>query len=207
MPKDLYDLKMDYLEYLEVELHRSQKTIQNYDHYLERFVDFVDTQCPTCMPSDITMDIVRKYRVSLNRRKVDRTDDTLRISTQNYHAIALRNFLKYLAKNDIPTLAAEKIDIGKNPEQPVTFLEDDELVRLVEAADGTDWTSLRDRAIVELLFSAGLRVSEIVALDRDSINLERQEFSVRGKGGAVRIVFISDAAKKSLENYLQTKVI
>ncbi len=205
MAKDLYDLKMEYLEYLESELHRSQKTIQNYDHYLERFVDFVDTHCQSCDPGDITMDIVRKYRVFLNRQTVPHTGEPLSIATQNYHAIALRNFLKYLAKNDIPTLSAEKIDIGKNPEQPVTFLEDDEIIRLISAADGSDVSSLRDRAILELLFSAGLRVSEIVALDRESINLDRQEFSVRGKGGAVRIVFISDAAKKALELYLNRR--
>ncbi len=201
MKSDLYDLLIDYLEHLEVELHRSQKTVENYEHYLSRFITFCDEKYNITRPHKITLDIVRKYRVYLNR--CETADGTyFKTSTQNYHVIALRNFLKYLAKRDIPTLAAEKIDVGKNPEREVAFLEPEEVDRLLHAANGPDLASLRDRALLELLFSAGLRVSEIVSIDRDDINLERQEFSVRGKGDKIRVVFISDTAKKTLGHYL-----
>lgn len=204
MKKDLYDLLIDYLEYLEVEMHRSQKTIENYNHYLERFITFADENFHITHPSQITMDIVRKYRIFLHRYQT--TDkECFRLSTQNYHVIALRNFLKYMAKIDIPTLAATKIEVGKNPEKPVEFLDPEEVDRLLNAAHGSHIAALRDRALLELLFSAGLRVSELVSLDRDHINLERQEFSIRGKGGKVRIVFISDTAKTALSKYLDKR--
>lgn len=204
MTYDLYDLQIDYLEYLEVELNRSQKTIENYAHYLSRFVEFCDEQYNITAPEKITLDIVRKYRINLNRRETA-DGHYFKISTQNYHVIALRNFLKYLAKRDIITLASEKIDVGKNPDREVEFLDPEEVDRLLHAADGPDIGSLRDRALLELLFSAGLRVSEIVSIDRDDINLERQEFSVRGKGGKIRIVFISNTAKISLDHYLNKR--
>lgn len=202
MAKDLYDLKMDYMEYLESELHRSQKTVQNYGHYLERFIDFMDEHYGVCAPADITLERVRKYRVFLHRKTSGATGESLRASTQNYHVIALRGFLKYLAKNDISSLSAEKIDVGKNPQQAVEFLEEDEIARLLDAANGDHAAALRDRAILEMLFSAGLRVSELVALDRDRVNMDRQEFSVRGKGGKVRIVFLSDTATAALRRYM-----
>lgn len=204
MKKDLYDLLIDYLEYLEVELHRSQKTIENYNHYLERFISYADEKFGVTDPSQITLDIVRKYRIFLHRHQTS-DKSTFRPSTQNYHVIALRNFLKYLAKIDIATLAAEKLEVGKNPEKPVEFLDPLEIDRLLTAASGTNISALRDRALLELLFSAGLRVSELVSLDRENINLERQEFSIRGKGGKVRIVFISDTAKTALGHYLQKR--
>lgn len=201
MTHDLYDLQVDYLEYLEVELNRSQKTVENYAHYLARFVEFCDEKYAITAPEKITLDVVRKYRIHLNRLETS-NGHYFKISTQNYHVIALRNFLKYLAKRDIATLAPEKIDVGKNPDREVEFLEPTEVDRLLHAANGPDLGSLRDRALLELLFSGGLRVSEIVSIDREDINLERQEFSVRGKGNKIRIVFISDTAKKSLTYYL-----
>ena len=204
MKKDLYDLLIDYLEYLEVELHRSQKTIENYNHYLDRFISFADAEFNVTQPEQITLDVVRKYRIYLHRHQTA-DKETFRPSTQNYHVIALRNFLKYLAKMDIATLSAEKLEVGKNPEQPVEFLDPEEVERLLNAANGTHTSALRDRALLELLFSAGLRVSELVSLDREHINLERQEFSIRGKGGKVRIVFISDTAKSALMFYLQKR--
>lgn len=195
------DLLNDFLEHLEVEQNRSQKTIENYKHYLERFLDWTKVKSP----SDISLDVVRKYRIQLNRF-VDLNGKSLKKITQNYHVIAIRNFLKYLAKRDIPTLSAEKIEVGRNPTQEIEFLESDELERLLESANGESLKDLRDRAILELLFSTGLRVSELTNTMRHQINLKRQEFSVRGKGDKMRIVFISDSAKKALEKYLAKRL-
>lgn len=193
-------LLTDFLEHLEIELNRSQKTIENYDHYLKRFLQWSDID----RPEQITDELVRKYRLYLNRLTDDQGNSLKRV-TQNYHIIAIRNFLKYLAKRDIKTLAAEKIEVGKNPSQAIEFLEPDELERLLKSAEGLDFKSLRDKAILELLFSAGLRVSELVSVNRDQINLARQEFSIRGKGGKIRIVFISDSAKQALEKYFEKR--
>ena len=194
---DIEKLVIDYLEYLEVELGRSQKTIENYRHYLARFIQWSGAK----RPQDITLDATRKYRIALNRF-ADEHGDGLKKATQNYHVIALRNCLRYLAKRDIASLSAEKIEVGKNPSSAVEFLDASELDRLLESANGEDIKSLRDRAILELLFSAGLRVSELTSLNREQVNLSRQEFSIKGKGGKIRIVFISDTAKKALEKYL-----
>ncbi len=197
----LDDFLKDFLEYLEIERNRSPKTLENYRHYLERFFSFAKIN----KPAEITDEAVRKFRLHLNRYE-DKKGHGLKKITQNYHVIALRNFLKYLAKRDIKTLQAEKIEVGKNPSHEIEFLEVEELDRLLNAAAGDDLKSLRDRAILELLFSAGLRVSELVNISRDQINLNKQEFSVRGKGGKIRIVFVSDTAKKALEKYLDKRM-
>lgn len=194
---NLRQLKTQYLEYLEIEKDRSQKTVENYDHYLERFLKWAEIGSP----GEITDELVRNYRLFLNRQ-TDERGKPLKKITQNYHVIALRNFLKYLAKRDIKTLAAEKIELGKTARQEVEFLEAEEVDRIFEAASGAGLKSLRDRAILELLYSSGLRVSELVNLNRDQVNLKTQEFSVRGKGGKIRVVFISDRAKDALERYL-----
>lgn len=196
----LCDLLKDFLEYLEIERNRSQKTIENYRHYLERFFDFAKID----KPAEITDEAVRKFRLYLNRYK-DKQGRELKKITQNYHVIALRNFLKYLAKRDIKALQAEKIEVGKNPTHEIEFLEPEELDRLLNAASGDNLKTLRDRAILELLFSAGLRVSELVNTSREQVNLDKQEFSVRGKGGKIRIVFVSDTAKKALGKYLDKR--
>ncbi len=195
------ELLNDFLEYLEIERGRSPKTLENYRHYLSRFFDFAKIE----KPAEITDEAVRKFRLHLNRYK-DRKGRELKKITQNYHVIALRNFLKYLAKRDIKALQAEKIEVGKNPTHEIEFLEAEELDRLLEAASGDDLKILRDRAILELLFSAGLRVSELVNINREQINLNKQEFSVRGKGGKIRIVFVSDTAKKALQKYLGKRI-
>ncbi|GBE16863.1 tyrosine recombinase XerC [bacterium BMS3Abin15] len=197
---DLNKLLADFLEYLEIERNRSQKTIENYSHYLKRFFNWAGAKSP----KDITYELVRKYRLHLNRFQ-NNNGKGLKKITQNYHVIALRNFLKYLSKQDIKTLSAEKIEVGKNPSQIVEFLEPEELDRFLNSASGGDLKSLRDRAILELLFSAGLRVSELVNINRDQINLKKQEFSVRGKGGKIRIVFVSDTARNALEKYLDKR--
>ncbi len=202
---NLDDLFLDYLEHLEVEKNNSQKTVENYNHYLRRFLAFAEDKFKIEKPQDITLDVVRKYRIYLNRLKVNK-DNTLKVSTQNYHIIALRNFLKYLTKRDIESLSAEKIDVGKNPSRQIEFLTSEEVERLLSSAKGEDLASLRDRALLELLFSTGLRVSELVALDREHLNLKRQEFSVRGKGDKIRIVFVSDTARNALENYLNKRM-
>jgi len=197
---EITKLLKEFLEYLEIEKNRSRKTVENYNHYLGRFFGWAKVN----RPADITDELVRKYRLYLNRLE-DEKGRTLKKITQNYHVIALRNFLKYLAKRDIPALQAEKIEVGKNPTQQIDFLEEEELERLFAAADGADLKSLRDKSILELLFSAGLRVSELASLNRDQVNIGKQEFSVRGKGGKVRIVFISDTAKGALRKYLEKR--
>ena len=193
----LSKLLTDFLEYLEIERSRSNKTIENYHHYLRRFLSWTKISSP----EEITNELVHSYRLYLNRL-VDEKGATLKRSTQNYHLIAIRSFLKYLSKRDIKSLACEKIEVGKNPSHEIEFLDGDEVERLLQSANKPDIKSLRDRAILELLFSAGLRVSELANLSRDQVNLERQEFSVRGKGDKIRIVFVSDTAKSALEKYL-----
>jgi site-specific recombinase XerD len=197
---NINQLLTGFLEYLEIERNRSQKTIENYHHYLGRFLKWSGANDP----KDITMDQVRKFRIYLNRYQDEKGNELKKI-TQNYHIIALRSFIKYLSKRDISVLSAEKIEVGKSPAPMVEFLDSSELERLLNAASGEDRKSLRDRAILELLFSAGLRVSELVSINRDQINLKNQEFSVRGKGSKVRIVFVSDTAKKALEKYLEKR--
>ena len=190
----------DYLDYLEVEKNRSKKTRENYGRYLRRFLEWAKIDSP----SEITADFVRKYRLYLNRLEESGRAPLKKI-TQNYHIIALRNFLKYLAKRDMKVLPAEKIELAKQPARQVEFLEADELERLFGAPEGDSFKHLRDRAILELLFSTGLRVSELCALDRDSLNLKKNEFSVRGKGEKIRVVFLSVTAKEALKKYLEKR--
>ena len=197
---DLQTLKTDFLEYCEIEKNRSQLTIRNYDHYLTRFLNWSKTKDP----KDINLELVRKYRLYLNRL-TNSKGITLKKITQNYHIIALRAFLKYLAKRDIKTLAAEKIELAKIPERTVEFLEDDELEKLLSSPNTSKKQGLRDRAILELLFSAGLRVSELTSLTRNQVNLKKDEFTVRGKGDKPRVVFLSDSAKFWLGKYLETR--
>lgn len=197
---NLQKLFNEFLEYLEIEKNRSPKTIENYRHYLARFFSWAKIS----QPSEITDDLIRNYRLYLNRFK-DEKGRIIKKITQNYHIIALRNFLKYLAKRNVPVMAAEKIEVGKNPEHQIEFLENEEIERLFSAAGDGDIKSMRDRAILELLFSSGLRVSELVNLNRDQANVAKQEFSVRGKGDKMRIVFISDAAASALKKYLDKR--
>ncbi len=199
--KQIQKLLTDFLEYLELEKGRSQRTLRNYDFYLNRFLDWAKSPSP----KDITLPLVRKFRLHLNRTIEGRGNDGPKVTTQNYHLIALRSFLKYLAKRDIKTLAPEKIELAKQPERHVEFLEEDELVRLLEAAKGSDLLSLRDRAVLELLFSTGLRVSEAAKLDIEDINLKRSEFTVTGKGSKRRIVFMSERAREALKRYLDKR--
>lgn len=186
----------DYLNHLEIEKNRSRKTIENYNRYLRRFFDYAKIDSPT----SISNDVVRNYRLHLNR-----ITPPLKKITQAYHLIALRNFLKYLAKRDVKTLTADKIELGKVGDRHIDFLENEEVERLLDSANGNSVKNLRDKALLELLFSTGLRVSELCSLNKESVNLKRGEFAVRGKGDKVRVVFLSEPARRSLENYISKR--
>jgi site-specific recombinase XerD len=192
--------KTDFLEYMEIEQNRSQKTIRNYDHYLTRLIDFAGD----IKVADIDDELIRKWRLWLNRLGTN-TSDELGKTTQNYHLIALRSFLKYCAKRNIPALAADKVDLARTRRKQVTFLNEEELERIFDQPDTATLGGARDRAILELLFSSGLRVSELVGLDRDHINLKRREFMVRGKGQKDRPIFISQAAAEWVSYYLEKR--
>ncbi len=196
----LSELVTDFLEHLEVEQNRSQKTISNYDHYLQRLVEFSGD----CDIQKLDAEMIRQWRLHLNRTK-DSTGHELTKTTQNYHLIALRSFLKYLAKRDIAALDSAKIELAKTVRPKVTFLETEEVERLLDAIDTSNPVGLRDRAIIELLFSGGLRVSELVDLNIDHINLDRREFMVRGKGQKDRPIFISEQAATWIDRYLKTR--
>lgn len=193
-------LLTEYLDALEIELNRSRLTRRNYQHYLKRFFDFTKVS----EPADITIDRVRRFRLHLNRLEA-RDGSLLERSTQQYHLIALRNFLRYLAKRDIPALAPEKIELGKTGERAIEMVETEDIGRMLASFKASDIQSLRDSAILETLFSTGLRVSELCALDRDPAALGRGEFSVRGKGGKIRVVFLSSRAKEALNAYLKAR--
>lgn len=192
--------KTTFLEYLEIEQNRSQKTIANYDHYLTRIIDFAGD----IKVEDIDQEMVRKWRLWLNRLGTN-TSDELQKTTQNYHLIALRSFLRFCAKRDIAALPPDKIELARTVRKQVTFLNEEELKRLFEQPKLDTLPGLRDRAILELLFSSGLRVSELVGLDREHINLKRREFMVRGKGQKDRPVFISPDAAFWVQKYLDQR--
>jgi site-specific recombinase XerD len=194
------ELIMDFIEHLEVERGRSQKTAENYYLYLQRLIEFAgDEKIET-----INAELVRKWRLWLNRYKNDQGDELSPI-TQSYHLIALRSFLGYCSKRNIETLTPEKIELPKVKKKQVTFLDSDEMERLIDAVDISTPIGLRDRAIIELLYSSGLRVSELCNLNRDHINLKRGEFMVRGKGQKDRPVFISPEATEWLATYIETR--
>lgn len=218
MTKTLQNYLREFMEYLEIEKNRSDKTTQNYNFYLSRFLDWFGGDKK---PEKITAEDVRQFRLWLNRL-FDVHGEPLKKNTQNYHLIALRSFLKYLAKRDIETLAPEKIELMKMPDREVSFLEGSDLNLILEAPFKNINLKLiktkeskqmppavliahRDKAILEMLFSTGLRVSELTKLKKDSLNLKKDEFTVTGKGRKSRIVFLSDQAKYWLKKYLEIR--
>ena len=196
----LKDLKREFLEYIEIERGRSLKTVENYDRYLSRFFDFAKIDSP----KKIDDAVVREFRLWLNRqtaRDGKLGKETLKKKTQNYYLIALRSFLKYLMKRNVESLSPERIELAKVSERHLDLISVEELGRILEAPEGDDVKVLRDKAILEMLFSTGLRVSELCSLPRD-LDLGKDEFSVRGKGEKVRVVFLSDSAKTAVKKYL-----
>jgi site-specific recombinase XerD len=198
---DLDSTIHEYLEYLAIERGRSKKTIANYSHYLTRLIDYAGE----INVQDINPDLVHKWRLWLHELGTEHSDE-LSKATQNYHLIALRNFLKFCHKRGYKAMSADQIELAKVARTQVTFLNHDELARLLEQPSTKDETGLRDKAILELLYSSGLRVNELVNLDRGHINLKRGEFSVRGKGQKDRPVFISGQASQWLQLYLNQRI-
>jgi site-specific recombinase XerD len=200
----LQELKREFLEYLEIEKGRSILTVSNYDRYLTRFLEYAKVNDP----EKLTETMVREFRLWLNRQpgtKVGRNMETLKRKTQNYYLIALRAFLKYLRKKGIESLNPERIELAKVPERSLDLISPAELTRLMDAPDVNTLRGLRDKAILELLFSTGLRVSELCALSQEDVDLSRDEFSVRGKGDKVRVVFLSDTAREAIRAYLKER--
>jgi site-specific recombinase XerD len=199
-------LIQDFLDYCEIEKNKSRLTISNYAHYLRRFSEFCSST-NISSPEEIVLDTIRAYRLFLNRLVDERSGRNLKLVTQNYHVIAVRAFLKYLAKRDINTLSAEKIELAKNPSREVDVMNNDEVERIKEATDQeeNEVARFRDRAILELLFSSGIRISELVQLKIKQMNFDRGEFTVRGKGDKLRLVFISDEARDAIQKYLKKR--
>ncbi|MBP9747473.1 tyrosine-type recombinase/integrase [Patescibacteria group bacterium] len=192
-----------FLEYIEIEKGRSPLTIRNYEFYLQRFIDWAKDPDPAA----ITHDVIHKFRLYLNRLE-NRENGTLRKSTQNYHLIALRSFLRFLQKRDVPTFSPDKIELAKQGSREVSFLENQDLDRLLKAPDNADVRPIiraRDKAILELFFSTGMRVSELSALERQMINLKRDELSIRGKGDKIRLVFLSQRSRSAIQEYLEMR--
>ena len=203
----MYDLLNDFLEHLEIESGRSKKTVENYKLYLERFLEICSEilNKDDLKPSDITREVLRKYRLKLNRYGSENGGDDLKVITQAYHLIALRGFMKYLARREIKSLDPSLIELPHVVRKQVTFLHFDEVEDMLEQIDLSTESGLRDRAIIELLYSGGLRVSELTSLNRDSINLERREFMVRGKGSKDRPIFISQSCADRVRDYLDAR--
>lgn len=196
-------LKRQFLEYTEIEKGRALKTIENYDHYLSVFL----TQSKAKSPKDITEELVREFRMWLNRQSTGnnkKTGETMKKKTQNYYLIAVRAFLKFLAKRGIKALSPEVIELAKTGERELDLITPVELNRLLKSPEGDDVKTLRDKAMLELLFSTGLRVSELCSLSTD-IDFSLGEFSIRGKGGKVRVVFVSDEARSAINKYLKKR--
>jgi len=202
---DLSALVEEFLEYLEVERNLSPLTIRDYRHYLANFVNWSRVHASINKPQDITLELVRKYRVYLAHYNSPNGNLPLKKVTQNYYVIALRSFLRYLVRHDYKVLTPDKIELPKVESRSLKFLDRDQLERLLSQPDTSKGQGLRDRTLMEMLFSTGLRVSELCRLNRDQVNIERREFGVIGKGQRARVVFLSDRAAIWLEKYLSLR--
>ena len=197
---DTKQLKSDFLEYLEIEKNRSPKTVENYNHYLTRFLNFAKVGSA----GHISEELIRKFRIYLNRL-TDNHGEPLKKITQNYHIIAIRSFLRYLSKREIKSVSPEKIELGKQEDRHIDFLEQNEVARLLTSPKSDSLSDLRDKAILETLFSTGLRVSELCSLETDKVDLSRGEITIKGKGSKIRLVFLSDDAQKSVKDFLKKR--
>jgi site-specific recombinase XerD len=204
MASKIEQLKRQFLEYLEIEKGSSLKTVRNYEHYLSRFFDFTKIT----EPKEITDENIREFRLFLNRQsgvKVrGQVSATMKKNTQNYYLIALRVFLKYMMKRDISALSPDRIELAKIKERSLDLITENELERLLSGPNGNDLKNLRDKAILELFFSTGLRVSELASINRD-LDISKEEFSIRGKGEKVRVVFLSESARNAVKEYLKKR--
>jgi site-specific recombinase XerD len=203
MATEIDKLKREFLEYLEIEKGRAIRTVENYEHYLTVFFEFAKIKSP----GDIDDKAVREFRLWLNRQSTGnnrQTGNTVSKKTQNYYMVALRVFLKYLVKRGIKAMPRDQIELAKTPERSLDLISPEELTRLLNSPSGNSLKDLRDKAILELLFSTGLRVSELCSLTND-FDFKRDEISIRGKGGKVRVVFISDEAKNAVKKYLDAR--
>src|SRR3989344_6941939 len=201
---EILDKANDFLEYLEVEKGSSPLTIRNYKHYLLRFIAWLKKEGIRPQVRDINPELVRQYRVFLSRIS-SKKGESLSRKTQSYHVIALRSFLRWLIKNDFKVMSPDKIDLPKISERQVKFLTGEQVDRLLNAPSLSTIQGKRDKAILEMLFSTGLRVSELAKLDRDVVDLERREFGIVGKGGKARVVFLSGRAAEWIDNYLKSR--
>lgn len=201
---DFSSAKRQFLEYIEIEKGRSLKTVENYDHYLSRFA----TDMKIKSVKDISEDTLREFRLKLNRApgvKVrGQSAGTMKKNTQNYYMIALRSFLKYCRKRNIFAISPDAIELAKTGARHLDLISTDELNRLLKTPDLSTIKGLRDKALIELFFSTGLRLSELCSLNRD-LDLSKDEFSIRGKGEKVRVVFLSDDAKSAIRAYLKAR--
>lgn len=204
MELDLTVLVRRFLEYLEVERNCSKLTVRNYQHYLNVLVEYFTSKgIEKPQINDLSLDEVRQFRLYISR--LPGTVGEMKSVTQGYYIIAIRSFLKWCVKNDIKCLAPEKLEVPKVTEHSLKFLDEDQMNRLLNQPTLSTKTGLRDKAILELLFSTGLRVSELVKLNREQINLKTREFGVVGKGGKARVVFISKQSAEFVARYLRSR--
>ncbi len=203
--KTLSELKREFLEHCELEKGQSALTVDNYSRYIDRFLDFLaGDDRASLQSSDITQEIIHKYRLHVNRLK-DMQGQPLKKSTENYHMLAVRAFLRYLAWRGITSLSPEKVPVAKSEDREITFLEGQEVKTIIDTPNTAKISGLRDRAILEFLFSTGLRVSELARLNTDDINSQRGEISVLGKGKKIRVVFLSSDALNTVDQYLKNR--
>lgn len=197
-------MQRQFLEYIEIEKGRSLNTVRNYEHYLTRA--FADMGAKNV--SDLSEDRLREFRLKLNRASgvkiKGQAAGTMKKNTQNYYLIALRSFLKYCRKRGVTALSPDAIELAKVGARHLDLISIDELTRLLKAPDLATLKGLRDKALLELFFSTGLRLSELCSLNRD-LDLSKDEFSIRGKGEKVRVVFLSDDAKSAIRAYIKAR--
>ena len=195
----------EFLEYLEIQKGCSPLSIQRYQHYLKRFHNWLTGNSPATKPEEINLELIRRYRLYLAHLLAHDGLPLQRV-TQSYHIVALRAFLRYLVvQRDIHTLSPDKVELPKQSSRSIAFLNPGQVDRLLSSPQISNIIGLRDRAILETLYSTGLRVSELVNLNRDQVDLERKEFGVKGKGNKIRVVFLSDTAAQWIERYLKSR--